>query len=206
MSEGRPEPLRGRSLARDPVEQFTGWFDEARGEGSLALPDACCLSTVDPEGYPDARMVLLKEFDERGFVFYTNLGSRKGVHLRERPRASLTFYWEPLRRQVRIQGQVVRVEDEEADAYWATRPRGSQLGAWASEQSAPIESRGELEDRFREVEERFEGRSVPRPSFWTGFRLRPRAFEFWQERPDRLHDRFRYARSEGGWEIHRLQP
>ncbi|HSR40618.1 MAG TPA: pyridoxamine 5'-phosphate oxidase [Longimicrobiales bacterium] len=200
------EPLSPSALAEDPVDQFAEWYEEVRSESDLALPNACCLATVDDEGYPEGRMVLLKDFDASGFVFYTNLGSRKGRALAARPRASLTFYWEAVRRQIRIVGDVEPVDDAEADAYWRTRPRGSQLGAWASEQSASVESREALEARFREVEARFEGEEVPRPPFWSGFRLRPRAVEFWQEAPNRLHDRFRYARSGEGWSRERLQP
>lgn len=200
------EPLTPSALAEDPVEQFARWYEEVRSDTDLDLPNACCLATVDDEGYPDGRMVLLKDFDASGFVFYTNLRSRKGRALEARPRASLTFYWEAVRRQIRIVGDVEPVAEAEADAYWKSRPRGSQLGAWASEQSAPVESREALEERFREVTARFEGREVPRPPFWSGLRLRPRAMEFWQEAANRLHDRFRYARSGDGWSLARLQP
>lgn len=191
----------------DPVAQFGEWFREAREESGLALPEATCLSTVSADGYPDGRMVLLKGFDERGFVFYTNLESRKARDLRRVPRASLTFYWEPLRRQIRIQGDVDPVDEADADAYFASRDRGKQLGAWASDQSAPVEDRATLERRFQEAEERFrEVEEIPRPPFWSGFRLRPRALEFWQEGPDRLHDRFHYERTPGGWALTRLCP
>lgn len=199
--------IRREDLLDDPVEQFALWFEEAREKSGLALPDAACLSTVTGDGYPDGRMVLVKGHDGRGFVFYTNLTSRKAEHLRSTPRASLTLYWEPLRRQVRIQGDVELVEAQEADAYFARRPRGSQIGAWASDQSAPLEDRDALGRRFAEAEERFaDSDSVPRPPFWGGFRVWPRAMEFWQEGPDRLHDRFRYERTEQGWKLLRLFP
>lgn len=201
------ETLSLESLADDPVDQFAAWYAEARAESELELPNACCLATVDDDGYPDGRMVLLKDFDDDGFVFYTNLESRKGRSLRARPRASMTFYWEAVRRQIRILGEVEAVADAEADAYWTTRPRESQLGAWASRQSSPVESREVLDARYREVKERFDGEQVPRPEFWGGLRIRPRAMEFWQEGPHRLHDRFRYARQDGGgWSLERLQP
>lgn len=200
------EGLRRADLRDDAVEQFEEWFAQVRARSRLALPEAMCLSTVDAEGRPQGRVVLLKAVEEGGFVFYTNLDSPKGRHLRERPHAALTFYWEGLDRQVRIQGDVEPVDDEVADAYFRTRPRGSQLGAWASDQSAPIRDREELERRFREEEERFEGREVARPPHWSGLRVRPRVVEFWQGRPDRLHDRFRYTREGEGWRIERLSP
>ena len=206
MNGPRRPPLDGASLLEDPIAQFDEWFREAREESGLQLPEAACLSTVDPDGYPEGRMVLLKGFDVRGFVFYTNLNSRKAESLRHAPRAALTFYWEPLRRQVRIQGDVEEVEEEDADAYFASRPRGRQLGAWASDQSAPVPDRETLEDRFQEAEDRFQGGEIPRPAHWGGLRIRPRVIEFWQEGPARLHDRFRYERDDGGWSRTRLCP
>lgn len=207
MKHPRRPGLDRETMLDDPLEQFADWFREAREESGLALPDASCLSTVGEDGYPEGRMVLLKEFDERGFVFYTNLTSRKADSLRRVPRAALTFYWEPLRRQVRIQGDVTPVEEDEADAYFATRPRGSRIGAWASDQSAPVEAREELDRRFEEVRDRFgDSGEIPRPPFWGGFRIRARALEFWQEGPDRLHDRFRYERASDGWTLTRLCP
>jgi len=207
MKQANRPRIRREDLRDDPVEQFGDWFCEAREVSGLDLPDATCLSTVDEDGYPDGRMVLLKGFDERGFVFYTNLTSAKARALRRTPRAALTLYWEPLRRQVRVQGEVTPVDDAEADAYFATRPRGSRIGAWASDQSSPLEDADELERRFREARERFEGSDdIPRPPFWSGFRIEPRAVEFWQEGPDRLHDRFRYRRSGEGWTVTRLFP
>lgn len=206
--KGKPRAVLERhALDADPVAQFGKWYRDAREGTDLSLPGACCLSTVGEDGYPEGRMVLLKGFDERGFVFYTNLKSAKAASLERRPRAALTFYWEPLRRQVRIQGDVESVAAEEADAYFDTRPRGSQIGAWASDQSSTVEDRRSLDRRFREVRERFESsESVPRPPFWGGFRIRPRTVEFWQEAPDRMHDRFRYERADGEWRIVRLWP
>lgn len=206
MTDDPDAGLRREELADDPADQFRTWFREAREIEGLELPDACCLATVDEEGYPDARMVLLKDLDEGGFVFYTNLRSRKVDALRKRPRAALVFHWKPLTRQVRVRGDVRPVSEDEADAYFATRPRGSQIGAWASKQSHPVESRKALDRRFREAKERFRGREVPRPHFWSGFRIRPVSVEFWQQCDNRMHDRFRYTRTREGWELFRLQP
>lgn len=189
------------------MDQFREWLDAVRGEEVLSLPEAACLSTVGDDGYPQGRMILLKGWDRDGFVFYTNLESPKSRALRTRSRAALTLYWEPVRRQVRAQGDVEPVPEEEADAYFAERPRGSQIGAWASEQSRPAEDREALDRRFAEARARFEDvEEIPRPPYWSGFRIRPRAVEFWQERPDRMHDRFRYERRGDGWEIVRLFP
>lgn len=200
------EPLVRSDLHDDPVEQFREWFADARDRSGQELPEAMCLSTVDGDGRPRGRVVLLKAVEETGFVFYTNLHSPKSRQLRDRPEAALTFYWERIARQVRIQGGVERVDDADADAYFRTRPRGSQVGAWASDQSAPLADRAELERRFAEEEARFRERDVPRPPHWGGLRVRPRIVEFWQGRPDRLHDRFRYTREGEGWRIERLSP
>jgi pyridoxamine 5'-phosphate oxidase len=189
----------------DPVEQFRRWFDEAL-EADLHEPNAMTVATATPDGRPSARVVLLKGFDERGFVFYTNYEGRKGRELEENPRAALLFYWGELERQVRIEGTVSRTSEGESDAYYASRPRGSRLGAWASEQSRAVEGREVLEGRVRDLDAEYEGREVPRPAFWGGYRVEPEAVEFWQGRESRLHDRISYRRGDGGWEIERLQP
>jgi pyridoxamine 5'-phosphate oxidase len=190
----------------NPIEQFRIWFDEALAT-NLHEPNAMIVATATPDGRPSARVVLLKGFDERGFVFYTNYEGRKGQELEANPYAALLFYWGELERQVRLEGRVGRIPAEESDAYFAGRPRGSQLGAWTSEQSRPIKGRGALEKRLRELEAEYEGREVPRPPFWGGYRVEPETMEFWQGRENRLHDRLVYRRSEdGGWRRERLQP
>ena len=199
-------PLTRAALAADPVRQFLRWFAAARRSGRCALPEAMCLSTVDARGRPDARVVLLKEADAGGFVFYTNLHSPKARQLARHPRAALTFCWEPMQRQVRITGRVKRVSERDANAYFATRPRGSQLGAWASSQSVVLPDRAALECRFAAMERRYTGRAVPRPRWWGGLRVVPEIVEFWQARPDRLHDRFVYRRRGARWTVRRLSP
>ena len=192
--------------ALDPIEQFRGWFDDALA-ADLHEPNAMTLATATPEGRPSARIVLIKGFDERGFIFYTNYGGRKAGELEANPHCALVFYWGELERQVRIEGRISRVSEEESDAYFASRPRGSQLGAWVSEQSRSIENRGALELRLRELEREYEGREVPRPPFWGGYRVEPEVVEFWQGRENRLHDRLQYRRTDdGGWRRERLQP
>jgi pyridoxamine 5'-phosphate oxidase len=190
----------------DPVEQFRLWFDAAL-EAGLHEPNAMTLATAGASGSPSARIVLLKGYDERGFAFYTSYTGRKAAELEETPRAALVFYWGELERQVRVEGVVARMPEAESDAYFASRPRGSQLGAHVSEQSRPIESRAALEERLRELEEEYASAEIPRPEDWGGYRLAPQKMEFWQGRENRLHDRLLYT-PEGsrGWEITRLQP
>jgi len=198
--------LTEADAASDPIEQFRSWFDEALAAG-LHEPNAMTLATATPEGRPSARVVLLKGFDERGFVFYTNYEGRKGGELEANPYCSLVFYWGELERQVRVEGRASRVSEEDSDEYFGSRPRGSQLGAWASEQSRPVEGRGALEERLRGLEAEYEEREVPRPSFWGGYRVEPEVIEFWQGRENRLHDRLVYRRSDNGeWGRERLQP
>ena len=192
--------------APDPIDQFRRWFGEAL-EANLYEPNAMTLATATPDGKLSIRVVLLKGFDDKGFVFYTNYEGRKARELGRNPNCALTFYWGELERQVRIEGRAARVPDEESDAYFASRPRGSRLGAWASEQSRPVEDRAELERRLKELEEEYEGREIPRPPFWGGFRVEPERMEFWQGRENRLHDRLLYSDFGGGaWKIQRLQP
>lgn len=199
-------PLDESIVDADPVRQFHLWFDEAV-HAEQPDPEAMTLATVGAEGRVSARVVLLKGCDERGFVFYTNYESRKSTELTGRSWAALTFYWMTLNRQVRIEGRVERAPDDEADAYFATRPRGSQLGAWASPQSRVISGRAELESRMEEIERRFRDRIVPRPANWGGFLVHPESIEFWQGRESRLHDRIFYTRTEdGAWRIERLAP
>ena len=192
----------------DPIELFQQQLAEARGlpREQMPEPTAFALATVNAEGQPSVRMLLLKDVDDRGFVFYTNLESRKATDLGINPRAAMTFHWSPLERQVRIEGTVTRVSDAEADAYFATRPRGSQIGAWASRQSRPLEAATELDARVSEYEKKFEGRDVPRPPFWSGFRLLPSSIEFWKGRPSRLHDRQLFTREGEGWRVTPLYP
>lgn len=192
-------------VAADPLTQFAGWFAEAVARG-VPEPDAMCLATASASGAVASRMVLLKGWDERGFVFCTNYGSRKGLHLAENPAASLTFRWALLERQVGVVGRSRRTAAKESDAWWALRPRGAQLAALASAQSAVIPSRAWLDERVAELAAEWEGRDVPRPEWWGGVRVLPDAVEFWQGRPNRLHDRLRYARRRGGWRLERLSP
>jgi pyridoxamine 5'-phosphate oxidase len=188
----------------NPITEFLDAAERASAHQVDTGPMA--LATVDASGHPSVRMVLLRGADERGFVFYTNYLSRKGRELEENPHAALCFHWVMLDEQIRVEGTVERVTALESDAYFATRPRGSQLGAWASEQSATLASRESLETRYRQVEARFRDRPVDRPPFWGGYRLIPSRIEFWYGRPDRLHDRILYTREQGGWTIERLYP
>jgi pyridoxamine 5'-phosphate oxidase len=189
----------------DPIVQFHEWFENAV-EADLHEPNAMILATATADGKPSARTVLLKGYDERGFVFYTNYEGRKAVELESNPRAALVFYWGELVRQVRVEGTVSRVSVEESDEYFASRPRGSRLGAWASEQSRVVDGRRTLEQKLHSLQAEYENREVPRPPFWGGYRVEPEAIEFWQGREDRLHDRLVYRREDGAWRIERLQP
>lgn len=190
----------------DPVKQFRKWFDEALA-ADLYEPNAMTLATATHDGRPSARVVLLKGYDKEGFIFYTNYEGRKAQELDENPYCALVFYWGELERQVRIEGRTSRVSEEDSDAYYESRPRGSRLGAWTSAQSRPVEDRNTLEKRLRDLEAKYEGREIPRPSFWGGYRVEPEAIEFWQGRENRLHDRLLYRLSDsGGWRIERLQP
>lgn len=204
----------GRGLTRglpdadpglDPIQLFGQWFAAAR-EAGILLPEAMTLATASPDGAPSARMVLLKGFGEDGFEFYTNLGSRKADELTVNPRAALCFHWGVLQRQVRVEGDVTQLSRQTSAAYFRTRARGSQVGAWASRQSQTLEQREMLVRRVREIETKFEGGEVPLPDFWGGFRLDPQRIEFWQGRADRLHDRLLFQREGDGWSSRRLYP
>jgi len=191
--------------AAEPIGLFRQWFEEAR-TAEPALAEAMSLATATAEGKPSLRLVLLKEADEHGFVFYTNAESRKGEEIAANPAAALCFHWKSLRRQVRVEGTLESVTPAEADAYWATRPRESQVAGWASQQSRTLPSRAHLQARVAEVDARFAGKPVPRPPQWTGYRLVPQLIEFWHDVPNRLHDRLVFRASGGGWRTERLYP
>lgn len=195
-------------IPTDPIERFRGVYALAEKIDRSIIPDpnAMALGTIEEGGQPSVRIVLLKGFDERGFVFYTNYEGRKGRHLLAHPRAALCFYWAPIDIQVRIEGTVSKVAEEEADSYFATRARASQIGAWASRQSQPVEGPTALDERVAKYEQEFAGRDVPRPGFWSGFRVLPGTMEFWKAKPNRLHERHLYTRDGDGWRIETLYP
>ena len=221
--------LRRKDLAADPISQFKAWFEQAEGHraggrlrkfcvrlykalflggaGETSDVNAMTLATVDPDGHPSARVVLLKGVDQRGFIFYTNYRSRKGRELSANPQAALVFYWAELERQVCIAGKVIQLPTAESDAYFVSRPHGSRLAAWASEQSAVVADRTALEKQWHEFDQKYPGEQVPRPPHWGGYVLAPERVEFWQGRPNRLHDRFCYThRADSSWLIERLSP
>lgn len=197
--------LSEADIASDPITQFQRWFDDAI-QGQVYEPNGMTLATVDDNGQPTARIVLLKMIDQRGLAFFTNLESRKGQHLEVNPKAALTFWWGPLERQVRFEGTISLVEAGEADAYYQSRPVGSRIGAWASPQSQKVENRSVLEASEQAYLEKFGEQNIPRPSFWGGYRLSPERAEFWQGRSNRLHDRLCYRLVDGVWVIERLAP
>lgn len=192
----------------DPIKRFRAVYALAQKIDRSIVPDpnAMALGTVGKDGQPSVRIVLLKAFDERGFVFYTNYEGKKGRQLIEHPKAALCFYWPTIDIQVRVEGTVTKVADDEADAYFATRARLSQIGAWASRQSEPLESPTALDDRVRKYEREFEGKNVPRPEFWSGFRVLPNRIEFWKAKPNRLHERHLYTCSGNGWNVETIYP
>jgi pyridoxamine 5'-phosphate oxidase len=202
----QPAALTKNNVDANPIRQFQSWLDEVRASG-VSEQDAISMTvaTATRDGRPSARIVLLKSFDDRGFVFFTNYQSQKGRELNENPRASLLFYWSGLWRQVRIEGEVEKISVAESEEYFQSRPLGSRLGAWASNQSEVVENRETLEARFAELQQRL-GEVVPRPEHWGGYRVKPNSIEFWQGRENRLHDRLRYRREDGGWVIERLAP
>jgi pyridoxamine 5'-phosphate oxidase len=207
VSEGSRQPLRESNVDSNPLRQFRRWLEEASGIEEFQ-PDAMILATATPEGKPSARVVLLRGLDERGFMFFTNYDSRKGKELAANPHAALVFFWDPLERQVRVEGHVELASPAESDAYFQSRPRGSQLGAWASPQSAALPNREALDRSVADVEARFAGMdAVPRPPNWGGFRVVPELIEFWQGQPSRLHDRLCFRRRpDGTWLLERLAP
>jgi pyridoxamine 5'-phosphate oxidase len=196
--------LRVEDMDGDPLMQFRAWFEAARAV--VRLPEAMALATADASGRPSLRMVLMRGADHRGFVFHTDYGSRKAGELLANPVAAVLFHWDPLERQIRIEGSVEKIGDEESDEYFASRPRDRQIAAHSSEQSRPIGSRADLDDKVAAVTAAYEGRPVPRPESWGGFRVKAESYEFWQGHDDRLHDRVRYTRDGDGWSIARLQP
>lgn len=199
------EELLEEQVRKNPVDQFTAWFDQAL-LSEVVEPNAMSLATADKDGKPSVRIVLLKGFDREGFRFFSNYKSRKGRELDENPNASLCFFWPELERQVRLEGKVVKIGREESEDYFLKRPRLSQLGAWASNQSEEVTSREKLEERFEKLKQKFEGEEIPAPEYWGGYLLKPTAIEFWQGRRGRLHDRLLYEKEQGSWVIKRLSP
>jgi pyridoxamine 5'-phosphate oxidase len=206
MSFSDNNKLSDNAVTSDPLSWFDAWFERAESTG-MDYPNAATLSTVGPEGQPSSRIVLIKDYGPDGFVFYTNYESRKGRQLEKNNRVSLNFYWRQLALQVRIEGEASKTTRETSDAYFATRSRGSQLGAWASDQSRPLESRQQLEQQYDNYREKFEGQEVPRPEHWGGYRVEPELFEFWEAKPERLHNRWVFERDGSEeWSMHRLYP
>jgi pyridoxamine 5'-phosphate oxidase len=203
--ESPEKVLSERNINKNPFEQFSLWYNEALNAGFLH-PDAMTLAASTKDGKPSARIVLLKSFDDDGFIFFTNYSSKKGKELIENPFASLMFYWDKLDKQVRIEGSTEMITKQESEEYFHSRPRGSQLGALASEQSRVIENRRVLEDKFDELNKKFEGKEIPMPVNWGGFKLIPDYFEFWQSQDNRLHDRICYVKENDNWKIKRLAP
>ncbi len=197
--------LSEEAAGNEPLPLFRRWFNEAEKAG-IFLPESMALATATPDGKPSVRFVLLKGYGDGGFVFFTNYGSRKASELEANPEATLIFHWAILQRQVRLEGAAERISPEDSEAYFHSRPRGSQIGAWASAQSEPLPSRRELEDRVKKYESEFRGKDIPLPPFWGGYRLKPRSIEFWQGRASRLHDRIKFVREGGGWKRIRLYP
>ncbi len=205
MGRGVTKGLPELTPSDDPITFFNKWFQEAKDSGIL-LPDAMTLATATADGIPSARMMLLKSADQRGFVFFTNYESRKGDELADNPRAAIVMHWPILERQVRVEGTIGKVTQDESFAYFRSRPRGSRIGAWASEQSRVLRTRAEIEKRAKEFEAKYPGNDIPLPPFWGGFRLVPKRIEFWQGKLNRLHDRLRYERDGDGWRVVRLYP
>lgn len=206
LSASSKQSLDEKTVDADPIRQFSQWFDEARSS-QMPLPNAMTVATADKHGRPSARVLLLKEFDSRGFVFYTNYNSRKAQELENNATAAMVFYWPDLVRQVRIEGRVEKISADESDRYFQARSRESQLGAWASDQSEVIASREELDKRYEALTKQYAGKPIPRPPHWGGYRLKPTRIEFWQGRVARLHDRVVYQRKSGEqWEIKRIAP
>jgi len=199
-------PLLEANVCADPAEQLRSWLDEAYAHAQVPEPNAMSLATVGANGRPSLRIVLLRGLDDRGLSFYTSYFSRKGQEIAQNARVAATFFWPQMHRQVRVEGTVAQLSDDESDAYFASRPRGHQLSAWASEQSEPVERREILAERMAHFDERFAGEEVPRPHSWGGYLISPEYVEFWQGQANRLHDRLVYERRNGAWEVRRLQP